>query len=62
MPARLRSPLVTGTNALADRITCTVLPQTVTVGPKAPKAPEPPNPHDEHGHGHGDGNGNGNDK
>ena len=62
MPARLRSPLVTGANALADRITCTVLPQTVTVGPKPPKAPEPPNPHDEHGHGHGDGNGNGNDK
>jgi hypothetical protein len=50
VPARLRSPLVTGANALADRITCTVLPQTATAGP--PKAPEPPKPHDDHGHNH----------
>jgi cell division septation protein DedD len=47
VPARLRSPLVTGANALADRITCT--PQPVTVQAKPPK---PPKPHDDHGPGH----------
>lgn len=51
IPARLQRPLVEGANALADRITCVVPPQTVTVAP-APK-PQPPHekpkpPHDHH--------------
>jgi len=52
LPPRLRSPLLTGVNALADRITCT---HTVTVAP-TPKKKEPPPkpPHKKHpGHGHG---------
>jgi hypothetical protein len=61
IPARLQKPLVAGANALADRITCTVPPQTVTVAP-APK-PKPPGhekpkpPHDHHRkHGSDEGN------
>jgi hypothetical protein len=58
VPARLRKPLVEGANALADRITCTVPPQTVTVTP--PPKPKPPPghekpPHDHHGKHGGDG-------
>lgn len=54
LPLRLRSPLVTGVNALVDRLTCTV----TTTGKTAPtKAHKPPgHEHDHHGHhGHGDG-------
>jgi hypothetical protein len=51
VPTRLQRPLVTGVNALADRITCT--PQPVTVQAKPPR---PPKPHeDDHGPGHGGG-------
>ncbi|HZT94419.1 MAG TPA: hypothetical protein VE985_08085 [Gaiellaceae bacterium] len=69
LPRRLQSPLLTGASALADRITCTPPPRTVTVapphpkqpkpGPKppkpGPKAPKPPKhgPPGDHGHGHG---------
>ena len=54
VPLRLRSPLLTGVNRLADRITCTPPPPG-----KTQKPPKPP--HDGHGHhGHhkhgGDGN------
>lgn len=51
VPARLRLPLVSGVNALADRLVCKVPPQTVTVTPQPPKKP----PKDEHGKhpGHG---------
>jgi hypothetical protein len=59
VPARLRSALVTGVNALADRISCTISPQTVTVAP-APPGPKPGGrhgPHGHHDHGHGDGKG-----
>ena len=59
LPVRLRSPLLTGVNALADRIsTCT---RVVTV-PTPPKGPWPPSkgpkpPHGPPGHKHGeDGN------
>jgi hypothetical protein len=55
VPARLQGPLVTGVNALADRITCT--PQPVAVPAKAPKPPPKHGPghghHDDHGDDHG---------
>jgi hypothetical protein len=57
VPARLQKPLVTGVNALADRLTCVTPPQTVTVAPPTPPKPKPP-PHDRHHHGgrdHGQG-------
>ena len=63
VPSRLYSPLVTGVNALADRIVCK---PTVTAPPPKPKSPEPPKkpqqkPDDHHHHhGHGDDNGHGN--
>jgi hypothetical protein len=62
LPARLRSPLVTGVNALADRLTCTVTTTVETV----PQEPKPPDKHkedhkDHHGH-HGHGDGGGDDK
>ncbi len=55
VPRRLRTPLLTGVNALADRITCV---PTVQTPPKEP--PKPPREHHgPHGHhGHGDGGGN----
>lgn len=50
VPARLQSALLTGVNALADRIVCQAPPQTVTVPAKEPpKPPEPPK-HDHHDH------------
>jgi hypothetical protein len=58
VPSRLRSPLLAGVNALADRIVCEPPPQTVTAPP--PKKPPPPKPHDDHHgkhHRHGDGQG-----
>jgi hypothetical protein len=62
VPVRLRSPLLTGVNALAARITCTPPP------PKPPKPPKPPEPpkdkHDDHRHQrhHGHGGGDGKDR
>ena len=55
VPLRLRTPLLTGVNALASRVTCVV---TAPIPPK--KQPKPPHDHhDRHGHhGHGDGGGN----
>jgi hypothetical protein len=59
VPARLQKPLVESANALADRITCTVPPQTVTVAPapkpKPPGHPKPKPPHDQHRKHGGDG-------
>jgi hypothetical protein len=60
VPARLQKALVESANALADRITCTVPPRTMTVAP-APKPPpghgKPKPPHDHHQkHGGGEGN------
>jgi hypothetical protein len=50
VPARLRSPLSTGVNELADLTTCTPVVQEPPKGPKPPKHGPP-------GHGkHGDGN------
>jgi hypothetical protein len=53
LPRRLRLPLLTGVNALADRLTCT---QTVTTQTSPAKKPPKP-PHERHGHhghhGHG---------
>jgi hypothetical protein len=61
LPPRLRTPLLTGVNALADRIsTCTrvVTVETLPQGPpKGPKPKPPPGP-PKHHHGHGDGGGN----
>jgi hypothetical protein len=48
LPLRLRSPLVTGVNALADRLTCSVT--TVTTVPKKP--PKKHDHNDDHHHGH----------
>ena len=57
VPARLRPPLLTGVNALADRIACT----PPTVAPEKKPKP-PPEKHDHHDHHkHGDGNGGGNE-
>jgi hypothetical protein len=50
VPARLQRPLVTGVNALADRITCTPRPVAVQSKPPKPAKP-PPKPH-EPGPGH----------
>lgn len=50
VPQRLRSPLLAGVNALADRIVCQAPPKTVTALPAKP----PKHPH-EHGHHHGRG-------
>jgi hypothetical protein len=62
LPRRLRSPLLSGVNALADRITCT--PPVTSVPRKPPKPP--PDEHGGHGHhghhGHGQGNAGGNDQ
>lgn len=59
LPPRLRAPLLTGVNALAERITCV---PAVRAPPK--KQPKPPQEHHgRHGHhGHGNGDGNGNDQ
>jgi hypothetical protein len=63
VPSRLRSPLLAGVNALADRIVCEVPPQTVTVPaknppePPKPKHPKPKPPHEHDHHGTGDGKG-----
>jgi len=55
LPPRLYSPLLSGANALADRIVCEVPPETVTVpAKKAPKPPPKPKPPDKHHHHHGD--------
>jgi len=50
LPPRLRSPLETGVNALADRLACT---QTVTVQ-TTPQKPKPPHKPPDHHHKHGD--------
>lgn len=52
VPARLQRPLVQGASALAQRFTCTVPPQTVTVAPPPKKPPDhkpPPDHHKKHG-------------
>jgi hypothetical protein len=51
VPARLRSPLVAGVSALADRIICT---------PAPPPKKHPPHGHHKHHDHHGDGGGQGN--
>jgi hypothetical protein len=58
VPARLQKPLVQGANALADRFTCTLPAQTVTVPPPVTKPTKPPDhkpPHRDHKHGGGGG-------
>jgi hypothetical protein len=55
LPARLRPPLLSGVNALADRITCTPAPPKKQPKPK-PEPPPKPHEHGHHGHhGHGGG-------
>jgi hypothetical protein len=50
VPVRLRSPLMTGVNALVSRLTCTP-PPAPTTPKEPPKPPEPPHDkHDDHGH------------
>jgi len=56
LPVRLRAPLLSGVNSLANRITCT--PPVTTVPKKPPKPPHEPHGHHEH-HGHGPGGGKG---
>ena len=59
VPSRLRPPLLTSVNALADRIGCTPVVPAPPKKPTPPKEPKPPKGHHEHGHhghhGHGDG-------
>lgn len=55
VPSQLRSQLLAGVNALADRIVCTVPPQTVTAPPGKREPPKPPPGHGGH-HKHGDNN------
>jgi hypothetical protein len=52
LPLRLRSPLLTGVNALADRITCTPVATPLKKPPEPPKGPKPgpPKPHGPPGH------------
>lgn len=51
LPFRLRSPLVTGVKALADRITCTpVAPPEKPKPPGEPKEKPPTKPHDKGHH------------
>lgn len=52
VPSRLRPPLLTSVNALADRIKCTPVVQTPPKKPK-PKEPHEHDHHDHHGHGGG---------
>jgi hypothetical protein len=63
LPVRLRSPLLTGVNDLADRIsTCTRI-VTVPVQPKPTNGPKPkPPPHEPPGHKGQDKHGHGDDK
>jgi len=62
VPSRLRPPLLTSVNSLADRIKCTPVEPTPPKKPEPPKEPKPPKEHHEHGHhGHGHGEG-GNDQ
>lgn len=62
LPSRVRLPLLTGVNSLANRLTCT---QTVT-NQTTPKKPKPPKPHERPGHhghhGHGGDNGDNGDQ
>jgi hypothetical protein len=61
LPRRLRLPLLTGVNALADRLTCTQTVTTQTTPAKKLPKPPPKPPHERHGHhghhGHGGDNG-----
>jgi len=57
VPARLQPALLSGVNALADRIVCQAPPVTSKNPPKPP--PKPPHKHDHHDHHkHGDKQGN----
>ncbi|HJU36246.1 MAG TPA: hypothetical protein VJ716_02370 [Gaiellaceae bacterium] len=57
LPPRLRLPLVTGVENLADRLTCTVTTvETVPQKPKPPAKHDHHDHHDKHGH-HGPGAG-----
>lgn len=60
LPLRLRSPLLTGVNDLAARISTCTRVVTVPVQPKPPKGPKPKPPH-EPGHKGHDGQGQGGD-
>jgi len=59
VPRRLRTPLLAGVNALANRITCA--PPAPPAPPKPPHKPHGPHGHHGH-HGHGDGNGGGDEQ
>jgi hypothetical protein len=53
IPDRLQKPLVQSANALAERITCTVPPRTVTLPPTPQHGPKPPDHKPPHHHDHG---------
>jgi hypothetical protein len=61
VPPRLRSPLVTGVDPLAERLTCTrTVTMETTPGPPPDKPPHKPAhgpPGHQHGRGHGHGHG-----
>jgi hypothetical protein len=50
LPLRLRSPLLTGVNSLADRISTCIRVRVVTVQTPAPPGPKPKPPHGPPGH------------
>jgi hypothetical protein len=58
LPLPLRTPLLTGVNKLAERITCV---PTLQTPPEKPSKP-PHEPHGRHGHGQGHGDGGGNEQ
>ena len=62
VPSRLRPPLLTSVNALADRIKCTPVVQTLPTKPTPPKKPKPKEPHEHDRHGHHGHGGGGNDQ
>jgi hypothetical protein len=64
LPLRLRSPLVTGVTALADRTTCSPVAHPLHKKAPKPETKPPPKPHGhdkggdkDHGKGHGKGHG-----
>jgi hypothetical protein len=67
LPVRLRTPLLTGVTALADRITCsptvaTTPSKTPPHEPHPPKPPHHPPGHEDHGDHRGRGHGKGHDR
>ena len=59
VPSRLRPPLLFSVKALADRIKCTPVVQTLPKKPTPPEKPKPKEPHEHHHNDHHDHGGGG---